>query len=218
MRLGLIGRLLEEGKLEAAEEHKQRIEQLQRDRRRVLEENNATHQPKFFRYPEYLSLKLSHLESHLWKSDHISAPNGVTQLVNLSLTSVNCSCASFLSPQEGTGRYLGEQQHVLGAEERPWLWPCRFPYTVVTVCCRSYKHLDLHSLYCDLWSRLVLVMSVSHSDHPHSVLEFIRVIALIASAYLSCINTFMQTYYENVAQFAVGQFHFFACIPHIMLC
>uniref|UniRef100_A0AAX7T3D8 Oxysterol-binding protein n=1 Tax=Astatotilapia calliptera TaxID=8154 RepID=A0AAX7T3D8_ASTCA len=48
-RLRVDQRLLEEGKLEAAEEHKQRIEQLQRDRRRVLDENNATHQPKFFR-------------------------------------------------------------------------------------------------------------------------------------------------------------------------
>uniref|UniRef100_A0AAX7VIP1 Oxysterol-binding protein n=1 Tax=Astatotilapia calliptera TaxID=8154 RepID=A0AAX7VIP1_ASTCA len=47
-RLRVDQRLLEEGKLEAAEEHKQRIEQLQRDRRRVLDENNATHQPKFF--------------------------------------------------------------------------------------------------------------------------------------------------------------------------
>uniref|UniRef100_A0A3Q0S6C7 Oxysterol-binding protein n=1 Tax=Amphilophus citrinellus TaxID=61819 RepID=A0A3Q0S6C7_AMPCI len=48
-RLRVDQRLLEEGKLEAAEEHKQRIEQLQRDRRRALEENNAAHQPKFFR-------------------------------------------------------------------------------------------------------------------------------------------------------------------------
>uniref|UniRef100_A0A669F1G7 Oxysterol-binding protein n=1 Tax=Oreochromis niloticus TaxID=8128 RepID=A0A669F1G7_ORENI len=48
-RLRVDQRLLEEGKLDAAEEHKQRIEQLQRDRRRLLEENNATHQPKFFR-------------------------------------------------------------------------------------------------------------------------------------------------------------------------
>uniref|UniRef100_A0A3P8NMD0 Oxysterol-binding protein n=1 Tax=Astatotilapia calliptera TaxID=8154 RepID=A0A3P8NMD0_ASTCA len=55
-RLRVDQRLLEEGKLEAAEEHKQRIEQLQRDRRRVLDENNATHH------------------------DHISAPNGETQL------------------------------------------------------------------------------------------------------------------------------------------
>ncbi|XP_075965394.1 oxysterol-binding protein-related protein 3 isoform X1 [Anarhichas minor] len=48
-RLRVDQRLLEEGNLEAAEEQKQRIEQLQRERRRVLEENNATPQPKFFR-------------------------------------------------------------------------------------------------------------------------------------------------------------------------
>uniref|UniRef100_A0A3Q3MEK7 Oxysterol-binding protein n=1 Tax=Mastacembelus armatus TaxID=205130 RepID=A0A3Q3MEK7_9TELE len=48
-RLRVDQRLLEEGNLEAAEEQKQRIEQLQRERRRVLEENNVTHQPKFFR-------------------------------------------------------------------------------------------------------------------------------------------------------------------------
>lgn len=41
-------RLLEEGNLEAAEEQKQRIEQLQRDRRKVLEDNKEVHQPKFF--------------------------------------------------------------------------------------------------------------------------------------------------------------------------
>ncbi|XP_049902848.1 oxysterol-binding protein-related protein 3 isoform X3 [Epinephelus moara] len=48
-RLRVDQRLLEEGNFEAAEEQKQRIEQLQRERRRVLEENNLTHQPKFFR-------------------------------------------------------------------------------------------------------------------------------------------------------------------------
>ncbi|KAM9783055.1 oxysterol-binding protein-related protein 3 [Neosynchiropus ocellatus] len=48
-RLRVDQRLLEEGNLEEAEEQKQRIEQLQRDRRRVLEENNVLHQPKFFR-------------------------------------------------------------------------------------------------------------------------------------------------------------------------
>ncbi|XP_054420456.1 oxysterol-binding protein-related protein 3 isoform X5 [Pteronotus mesoamericanus] len=42
-------RFLEEGKLEEAEIQKQRIEQLQRDRRRVLQENNMEHQPRFFR-------------------------------------------------------------------------------------------------------------------------------------------------------------------------
>ncbi|XP_027004926.1 oxysterol-binding protein-related protein 3 isoform X2 [Tachysurus fulvidraco] len=47
-RLRLDQRLLEEGNVEAAEAQKQRIEQLQRDRRRVLEENNMAHQPRFF--------------------------------------------------------------------------------------------------------------------------------------------------------------------------
>ncbi|EPQ05732.1 Oxysterol-binding protein-related protein 3 [Myotis brandtii] len=42
-------RFLEEGNVEEAEVQKQRIEQLQRDRRRVLEENNVEHQPRFFR-------------------------------------------------------------------------------------------------------------------------------------------------------------------------
>uniref|UniRef100_G3UEF1 Oxysterol-binding protein n=1 Tax=Loxodonta africana TaxID=9785 RepID=G3UEF1_LOXAF len=41
-------RFLEEGNLEEAEIQKQRIEQLQRERRRVLEENNLEHQPRFF--------------------------------------------------------------------------------------------------------------------------------------------------------------------------
>ncbi|MFT7805375.1 oxysterol-binding protein-related protein 3 [Arapaima gigas] len=48
-RLRLDQRLLEEGSVEAAEVQKQRIEQLQRDRRRVLEENNMMHQPRFFK-------------------------------------------------------------------------------------------------------------------------------------------------------------------------
>lgn len=42
-------RFLEEGNVEGAEEQKQRIEQLQRERRKVLEENNMEHQPRFFR-------------------------------------------------------------------------------------------------------------------------------------------------------------------------
>ncbi|XP_045443159.1 oxysterol-binding protein-related protein 3 isoform X4 [Pipistrellus kuhlii] len=42
-------RFLEEGNVEEAEAQKQRIEQLQRDRRRVLEENGVEHQPRFFR-------------------------------------------------------------------------------------------------------------------------------------------------------------------------
>ncbi|XP_062034439.1 oxysterol-binding protein-related protein 3 isoform X4 [Lepus europaeus] len=42
-------RFLEEGNIEEAESQKQRIEQLQRERRRALEESNAEHQPRFFR-------------------------------------------------------------------------------------------------------------------------------------------------------------------------
>ncbi|KAM6338858.1 oxysterol-binding protein-related protein 3 isoform 4-T4 [Podargus strigoides] len=42
-------RFLEEGNVEGAEMQKQRIEQLQRERRKVLEENNLEHQPRFFR-------------------------------------------------------------------------------------------------------------------------------------------------------------------------
>ncbi|KAF7669454.1 hypothetical protein LDENG_00186460 [Lucifuga dentata] len=48
-RLRLDQRLLEEGDLQAAEEQKQRIEQLQRERQRGQEEDNLIHQPRFFR-------------------------------------------------------------------------------------------------------------------------------------------------------------------------
>ncbi|XP_078080243.1 oxysterol-binding protein-related protein 7 isoform X1 [Mustelus asterias] len=41
-------RYLEEGNTEAAEVHKQRIEQLQRDRRRIMEENNMVYLSRFF--------------------------------------------------------------------------------------------------------------------------------------------------------------------------
>ncbi|XP_061615626.1 oxysterol-binding protein-related protein 3-like [Phyllopteryx taeniolatus] len=51
-RFRLDQRLLEEGNLEGAEEQKQRIEQLQRERRKVLEDNNMTHQPRFFKKSE----------------------------------------------------------------------------------------------------------------------------------------------------------------------
>lgn len=48
-RLRVDQRLLEEGKLEEAEEQKQRIEEMQRERRKTLEESRVAHQPKFFR-------------------------------------------------------------------------------------------------------------------------------------------------------------------------
>ncbi|XP_041122644.1 oxysterol-binding protein-related protein 7-like isoform X1 [Polyodon spathula] len=41
-------RYLEEGNVEFAEAQKQRVEQLQRERRKVLEENGLPHQPRFF--------------------------------------------------------------------------------------------------------------------------------------------------------------------------
>uniref|UniRef100_A0A4W5KLI6 Oxysterol-binding protein n=1 Tax=Hucho hucho TaxID=62062 RepID=A0A4W5KLI6_9TELE len=48
-RFRLDQRCLEEGNIEGAEEQKQRIEELQRQRRKVLEENNVTHKPRFFK-------------------------------------------------------------------------------------------------------------------------------------------------------------------------
>ncbi|XP_030644970.1 oxysterol-binding protein-related protein 3a [Chanos chanos] len=42
-------RLLEEGDMQGAEEQKQRIEGLQRERRRIVQENNLTHTPRFFK-------------------------------------------------------------------------------------------------------------------------------------------------------------------------
>lgn len=42
-------RYLEEGNIQAAEAQKRRIEQLQRDRRKVMEENSIVHQARFFR-------------------------------------------------------------------------------------------------------------------------------------------------------------------------
>ncbi|KAJ7991541.1 hypothetical protein DPEC_G00284950 [Dallia pectoralis] len=47
-RFRLDQRCLEEGNIEEAEEQKQRIEKLQREMRKVLEENNTTHTPRFF--------------------------------------------------------------------------------------------------------------------------------------------------------------------------
>lgn len=42
-------RLLEEGDITGAEEQKERIESLQRERRRILQESNMTHEPRFFK-------------------------------------------------------------------------------------------------------------------------------------------------------------------------
>ncbi|XP_036422875.1 oxysterol-binding protein-related protein 3a [Colossoma macropomum] len=45
-------RLLEEGNITGAEEQKERIEALQRERRKILQENNMTHTPRFFKRAE----------------------------------------------------------------------------------------------------------------------------------------------------------------------
>ncbi|XP_056597824.1 oxysterol-binding protein-related protein 3a [Triplophysa dalaica] len=45
-------RLLEEGDITGAEEHKERIEVLQRERRRALQENNITYSPRYFKRAE----------------------------------------------------------------------------------------------------------------------------------------------------------------------
>ncbi|KAG8139110.1 hypothetical protein E2320_001879 [Naja naja] len=44
-----LGQIKEEGNIEGAEIQKQRIEELQRARRKVLEESNIEHHPRFFR-------------------------------------------------------------------------------------------------------------------------------------------------------------------------
>ncbi len=96
--------------------------------------------------------------------------------------SVHKCLAFLLTPQEIKGWYLGEQQHVLGAEEGLWLHPPRFSHAVVT------PELQItHILTCAatlLWSRLVLVLSVSQSPHPHSVL---LVLTAVHQSY--CLNS-----------------------------
>uniref|UniRef100_A0A670JA73 Oxysterol-binding protein n=1 Tax=Podarcis muralis TaxID=64176 RepID=A0A670JA73_PODMU len=61
-------RYLEEGNVQAAESQKRRIEQLQRDRRRVMEDNNILHQARFFRRQVDANGKESWLtNSSYWK-------------------------------------------------------------------------------------------------------------------------------------------------------
>lgn len=105
-----------------------------------------------------------------------------------------------LPPQEVKGWYLGEQQHILGATEGPWLHPNRFPCTLVTA-----EQQILHILNCTT-STVIKTGFCIHSltiniQHRSSLLRFIKVIALIASAYLSCVNMFMQTFYRIAESF-----------------
>lgn len=121
------------------------------------------------------------------------------------------SCCCLLPPQEVKGWWiLGEQQHLLGAEEGAWLQSHRVSYTVVTPELQiTHTHFNPLSLYFDpgwFWWRTI------HIHIAYSLfLQFIKVIALIASPYLICVNIFMQAYYENVDQF----WHFCA---HISTC
>ncbi|MGH0168282.1 UNVERIFIED_CONTAM: hypothetical protein FKN15_069450 [Acipenser sinensis] len=64
-------RYLEEGNVEAAETQKQRVEQLQRERRKVLEENGLPHQPRFFTVEPMnrsMNLASSPPQSKYWSS------------------------------------------------------------------------------------------------------------------------------------------------------
>ena len=64
--LHFSSRLLEEGNVEGAEEQKQRIEQLQRERKKVLQDNNMPHQPRFFKYAA-LCLFVSMSSCAIWQ-------------------------------------------------------------------------------------------------------------------------------------------------------
>uniref|UniRef100_A0AAZ3PCD9 Oxysterol-binding protein n=1 Tax=Oncorhynchus tshawytscha TaxID=74940 RepID=A0AAZ3PCD9_ONCTS len=65
-RYRLDQRCLEEGNIEGAEEQKRRIEELQRGRRKVLEENNVTHKPRFFKYATVKSKDDTWLSSNVY--------------------------------------------------------------------------------------------------------------------------------------------------------
>lgn len=97
--------------------------------------------------------------------------------------SIHCSHAFLLPPQEVKGWYLGEQQHILGAEEGPRLLPRRFSYAVVTSELQIMHIFDLHSLFCDpgwFWWCLYSVLPCTFSTG----LLHCSVTALIVSAYI----------------------------------
>lgn len=68
----LCGRFLEEGNVDGAEEQKQRIEQLQRERRKVLQDNNMTHKPRFFKYVMWLWCFLVKISVLSWQFDKVN--------------------------------------------------------------------------------------------------------------------------------------------------
>lgn len=125
-------RLLEEGNVESAEVQKQRIEQLQRERRRVLEENHITHQPRFFQYELtillYQSLKKrSHYVFFLCGMllcEHEKGLQSYKVHSKGSYVGSNPSCYNYFllyHQQEVQRWHLGEQQHLLGLKERTWI-------------------------------------------------------------------------------------------------
>ena len=86
---------------------------------------------------------------------------------------------------------------------------CGDPWTA------DHTHLDLHSLYCDpgwFWWCLCSSLAI-RIQYCLLYCRFIKVMALIASAYLSCVNMFMQAYYENVDKHK----QFLPTFPPIML-
>jgi hypothetical protein len=50
----VIVRLLEEGDIKGSEEEKKRVEQLQRDNRKVREEQKTSYNPRWFRYALFI--------------------------------------------------------------------------------------------------------------------------------------------------------------------
>lgn len=106
---------------------------------------------------------------------------------------------------------MGEQQHVLGAEEGPWLLPHRFPHAVVTPDLQI-MHMFFKTAQPPLRSRLVLVTSAFGLSRPHlaPVFLYCSFIALIAtSAHWSCFNLFMQSCHANVCTFLANFVHTF---------
>lgn len=78
-----------------------------------------------------------------------------------------------------------------------------FPTLWWPLNCRSHAFRPAQLLYCDpgwFWWCPYPSLTI-HIQYCSSLLQFIQVIALIASAYLCCVNMFMQTYYENVDTF-----------------
>uniref|UniRef100_A0ABI8AK03 Oxysterol-binding protein n=1 Tax=Felis catus TaxID=9685 RepID=A0ABI8AK03_FELCA len=115
-------RYLEEGNIQAAEAQKRRIEQLQRDRRRVMEENNIVHQARFFRY---LCPLPRPLPSRLLATSHTAPPHsewGRLWEAASGGPGLSSGCSPLSFPQAADRQQwegvVGDQQHVLEAAGR----------------------------------------------------------------------------------------------------